>query len=54
MCAYNNQILQLLLVATPSLLQSVVQAASYVDVLDLPARPSASNAVHPLNVKEST
>lgn len=48
MCAYNNKILQLALSAMLTLLPGIAQATSYVDVLDLPAKPSALALRSPL------
>ena len=48
MCTYNKKIVRLALVAMLTMLQSVVQAASYIDVLDLPAKPSALASHSPL------
>ncbi|VVM78142.1 YCF48-related protein [Pseudomonas fluorescens] len=45
MCSYNNKILRLVLVAMLAVLTSFVQASGYIDVLDLPAKPSPL-AVH--------
>ncbi|MNM72225.1 Ycf48-like protein [compost metagenome] len=47
MCSYNKKIVQLAL-GVMLTLQSVVQAASFVDVLDLPAKPSALAMRSPL------
>jgi photosystem II stability/assembly factor-like uncharacterized protein len=47
MCSYNKKIVQLALVVMLTL-QSVAQAASFVDVLDLPAKPSALAVRSPL------
>jgi photosystem II stability/assembly factor-like uncharacterized protein len=47
MCSYKKY-LQLALGATLALLQGLGQAASYVDVLDMPARPSALAIASPL------
>ena len=47
MCSCYKKIMQLVLVVTLAL-QSVVQAASFVDVLDLPAKPSALASRSPL------
>lgn len=48
MCSYNNKILQLALSAMLTLLPGLTQATSYVDVLDLPAKPSALALRSPL------
>lgn len=47
MCSYNKKIVQLALVVMLTL-HNVVQAASFVDVLDLPAKPSALAMRSPL------
>lgn len=48
MCSYNKKIMQLALVVLLAL-HSVVQAADYVDVLDLPAKVSALASKSPLS-----
>jgi photosystem II stability/assembly factor-like uncharacterized protein len=48
MCSYKNNILQLALGVVLGLSQGIVQAADYVDVLDLPARASALAVRSPL------
>ncbi|WP_296277333.1 YCF48-related protein [Pseudomonas sp. UBA7530] len=47
MCSFNKCVL-LVLCATLTLVQAVAQAASYVDVLELPAKPSALAVRSPL------
>ncbi|VVQ00196.1 Ycf48-like protein [Pseudomonas fluorescens] len=48
MCSYNKKIMQLALVVLLAL-HSVVQAASFVDVLDLPVKPSTQAISSPLS-----
>lgn len=47
MCSFNKCVL-LVLCATLTLVQAVAQAASFVDVLELPAKPSALAVRSPL------
>ncbi|MFJ3368324.1 WD40/YVTN/BNR-like repeat-containing protein [Pseudomonas sp. NPDC086251] len=48
MCSYKNNILQLAFGVVLGLSQGITQASDYVDVLDLPAKPSALAVRSPL------